>query len=918
MSDVLTPTRPLPTGTVTFFFSDIEGSTQRWELHREAMRDALSWHDAIVQAAIERHAGQVFKTVGDAFCAVFSRAPDAVAAALDAERSLAARDFSNIDGLRVRVALHTGHSEERNGDYFGPAVNRVARLLSIGHGGQVLVSGVTTELAQDEMPAQSSLRDLGLQRLRDLTYPEQVYQLCAPDLPVEFPPLRSLDELPNNLPLQVTSFVGREPEIAALKERLAKARLLTLVGAGGIGKTRLSLQVGADVLDDYEDGVWFVELAPIRDAQSLPDAVASVFNVNAGEGRSATEASVNYLKRKKALVIFDNCEHLVEAAARMIDAIIRGCPHVRVIASSRQGLDIAGETVHRVASLTLPEAGQRLTTEAALEYGSIALFVDRAQAASDSFSLTDENVEHVIRIARRLDGIALALELAASRVKVMNVASLADRLNERFRILTGGSRTALPRQQTMRALIDWSYDLLSEKERALFERLAVFAGGWTLEAATAVCSDDLVEDWEVLDVLSALVDKSLAVVDLSGRDERYRLLESTRQYALEKIESSGEFDRFAFRHASFVAQMATAADAGSAKRPIQTFLTTIEPEVDNIRAALAWTIVERHDIALGCTIVGSLGNFWRDLSAGEGERWIRIATQSAQTDVPLEVQARLFRAFGEVDTTADPRVFESASRARELYDGLGRRGESALATRLMGFYLIRQDENAAALPYLQDALAVFREVGDERWTGRTLSDIATALWLTGEVAQAREMYAQALSAARSFGDDRELRRAAMNMAESEFASGDAEGALKRAFEAGTIGNEKSHLVAGLITNIAAYELFLGKTDDARVHARASLRMARDMQIMAQTFLCLQHLAGVAARDGDYKRSARLLGRVGAFYVSINAKRELTEQITYDQTLALLREHVPEDELTMLMADGATMTEDQAIEEGLAI
>ncbi|MGH7707802.1 MAG: ATP-binding protein, partial [Vulcanimicrobiaceae bacterium] len=444
----------------------MEGSTQRWETHREAMRAALSTHDAAMQAAIERHAGLVFKTVGDAFCGVFSRAPDAVAAALQAQRSMADQDFSAVGGLRVRIALHTGHAEERNGDYFGPTVNRVARLLSIGHGGQVLVSGVTTELAQDEMPAQSSLRDLGLQRLRDLTYPEQVYQLCAPDLPIEFPPLRSLDELPNNLPLQVTSFVGREREAAILKERLAKARLLTLVGAGGVGKTRLSLQLGADVLDDFEDGVWFVELAAVRDAQTLPDVVASTFNVNAGEGRTSFEAVVNYLKRKKALVIFDNCEHLVEAAARTIDAIIRGCPQVKVIASSRQGLDIAGETVHRVASLTIPDVGGVVSAANALAYGAVALFVDRAQAANNDFALTNENAEHVVRICRRLDGIALAIELAASRVKVMNVASLADRLNERFRILTGGSRTALPRQQTMRALIDWSYDLLAEKERA--------------------------------------------------------------------------------------------------------------------------------------------------------------------------------------------------------------------------------------------------------------------------------------------------------------------------------------------------------------------------------------------------------------------------------------------------------------------
>jgi predicted ATPase len=872
-----------------------------------------------MQAAIERHAGQVFKTVGDAFCGVFSRAPDAVAAALDAERSIAAQDFSTVGGLRVRIALHTGHAEERNGDYFGPAVNRVARLLSIGHGGQVLASGVTTELAQDEMPAQSSLRDLGLQRLRDLTYPEQVYQLCAPDLPSEFPPLRSLDELPNNLPLQVTSFVGREREAETLKERLAKARLLTLVGAGGIGKTRLSLQLGADVLDDFEDGVWFVELAAVRDAQSLPDVVASTFNVSPGEGRTSTDAVVNYLKRKKALVIFDNCEHLVEAAAHTIDAIIRGCPQIKVIASSRQGLDIAGETVHRVTSLTIPETGQSVKAEHALEYGSIALFVDRAQAASDGFALTNENVEHVARICRRLDGIALAIELAASRVKVMNVASLADRLNERFRILTGGSRTALPRQQTMRALIDWSYDLLAEKERALFERVSVFAGGWTLEAASSIATDDLIEDWEVLDILSALVDKSLVAVDLSGREERYRLLESTRQYALEKLEALGEFDRLAFRHAEYFARVCVETDLASAKRALSALAAVVEPEIDNVRAALVWTITERHDVTTGCRIVGALGHFWRDLSAGEGERWIRSATEAATDEVPPEIHARLLLAFGEVDPTADPRVLDAASRAREMYAQLGMRREVALATRMVGFYHIRRDENAEALPLLNEALAEFRALGDERWIGRTQSDIATALWLTGNVQEARALYAQAMSAARSFGDNRELTRATLNLAESEFANSEPEAALARAMEASTNEGVNSRAIrANVLSNIAAYQLSLGRFDEARTNARASLLVARELQSSSYTFISLQHLAGFAARRGDKRRSARLLGWVNGSYDALKAQREWTEARTYEQTIEVLHGLASPEELAMWMADGATMTEEQAIEEGLAI
>ncbi|HEV2037204.1 MAG TPA: adenylate/guanylate cyclase domain-containing protein, partial [Candidatus Eremiobacteraceae bacterium] len=338
---------------MTFLFSDIEGSTQRWELHRSAMAAALARHEAVVRTAIEQQNGYVFKTVGDAFCASFRRVSDAVAAALDTQRALNKEDFSSVEGLKVRIALHTGETTERDGDYFGPTVNRVARLLSTGHGGQILVSGATAELAQGEMPPQSSLRDLGAHRLKDLAHPEQIYQLVASDLERDFQPLQSLDALPHNLPLQVTSFVGREQEVEELKERLKKSRLVTLAGAAGVGKTRLALQVGADILEQFEDGVWLIELAPIPDPALVASVVASALNVPESQGRSLTESIVNSLRRKRALLIFDNCEHLLDAAAKLIDAIIRGCPNVNIIATSRQGLDIGGESVHRVPSLAL-------------------------------------------------------------------------------------------------------------------------------------------------------------------------------------------------------------------------------------------------------------------------------------------------------------------------------------------------------------------------------------------------------------------------------------------------------------------------------------------------------------------------------------------------------------------------------------
>jgi predicted ATPase/class 3 adenylate cyclase len=517
----------LPTGTVTFAFTDIEGSTARWERDRAAMQDAVRRHDALMRAAIATHDGVVFKTIGDAFCAAFARPEDAVAAMLDAQRALAAEDFSTIDGLRVRAAIHTGTADERDGDYFGPTVNRVARLLAIGHGGQVLVSGVTADLVQGTLPSQASLRDLGEHRLRDLARPEYVYQLVAPDLAAEFPALRSLDVLPNNLPRMLTSFVGREAEIAEITALIDTNPLVTLVGSGGVGKTRTSLQIAANLLDGSGDGVWFIELAPLASGDYIPSTIAHALGITLPPDGDQIEQLTRALKEKHTLLVFDNCEHMVEPAARVISAILRACPSVKILASSRQGLGIAGEATYRMPSLNVPRDADRATLTAAesTRYAAISLFVERARAGDRRFGLTDDNAPIVADICRRLDGIPLAIELAASRVKMFSPQQINERLNERFRMLTGGSRDVLPRQQTLRALIDWSHDLLDERERVVFRRLGIFVNGFTYAGAVAVAGGEDLDEFEIFDVLASLVDKSLVLAEPQADAVRYRLLE---------------------------------------------------------------------------------------------------------------------------------------------------------------------------------------------------------------------------------------------------------------------------------------------------------------------------------------------------------------------------------------------------------
>src|SRR5688572_11215201 len=485
-----------PSGTVTFLFTDIEGSTQLWENHAEIMKSALAEHDTILRQAIESNHGHIIKTTGDGAHAVFEKAIDAVNATFAAQIKL--QTLVSTPSIKVRMGLHTGEAELRDGDYYGQALNRTARIMSLAHGGQILLSGITAEVVREHLPVAVFLLDLGEHRLKDLIRPERIYQLSAPDLPKGFPPLQSLDTFPNNLPIQLSSFIGREHQMSEAGKLLSKTRLLTFIGPGGTGKTRLSLQLAAEHLSDFKDGVWLIELAPLADPAFIISAIASVFDVREVPGVPLANLVLDYLRAKQILLILDNCEHLVEASAQLADQLLHSCSQLKIIASSREALGIPGEAVFRVPSLKLPD--QSSSAESLMECEAARLFIERATKAEPRFQLTDHNAFSIAQICRRLDGIPLAIELAAARVKLLTPEQIAERLDDRFKLLTGGSRTALPRQQTLRALIDWSYQSLNETEQRALRRLAVFSGGWTFEAAEAIVGKS-----DALDALVGLV-----------------------------------------------------------------------------------------------------------------------------------------------------------------------------------------------------------------------------------------------------------------------------------------------------------------------------------------------------------------------------------------------------------------------------
>jgi predicted ATPase/class 3 adenylate cyclase len=553
-----------PSGVITFLFTDIEGSTRRWESDPDAMRGALAAHDEVLRSAIDARGGWLFKHTGDGVCAAFASPHAAIEAATDAQRLLA---------LPVRMGIATGEAEERGDDYFGPALNRAARVMEAGHGGQILVASTTVALVEG-----LELVDLGARRLRDLSEPLSISQVRADGLRVEFPPLQTIDTVPGNLPAQATSFVGRGEQVAAVTEALRTHRLVTLVGVGGVGKTRLALHAAAEVSGDYRDGVWLVELAPILDATELTESVAAVFTVTPRADRSWRDGLTDALAARQVLLVLDNCEHLLDEAVPLVEALIARCPGVTILATSREALSVGGELVWPVPSLDL-----------GLDSTASALFVERAREVVPDF---DPDVDTIAEICRRLDGIPLAIELAAARVRSMSPAQIRDRLDERFRLLTG-SRRSLERHQTLRHAVQWSYDLVAETEQRVLQRIAVFAGGFTLAAATAVCGHDLgadIDELAMLDALDSLVRKSLVQVERSEGEVRFTTLETIRQFAEDRLAEDTSAEAVRDRHASFFADQAEASFDWFRGPQEALAYRFVDDEIANVRAAFRWAV----------------------------------------------------------------------------------------------------------------------------------------------------------------------------------------------------------------------------------------------------------------------------------------------------------------------------------------
>lgn len=885
---------PVPAGTLTVLLTDIEGSTRLWEENPVAMRAAMDRHHGITDEAIRRRGGYrpPDQGEGDSVFAVFARATDAVACALDLQRALLTEAWPDGLELRDRIGLHSGELELREDgrNYYGIPINRCARLRGAAHGGQTVLSQATASLVAMELPREAGLRDLGLHRFKDLSASERVFQLMHAELPDEFPPLRSLDIRPHNLPIQLTRFIGRESEMAEVERMIGTARLLTLTGPGGSGKTRLALQAAADLLEAFREGVWLVELARTSDPALVPRVVSSVLHVREQQGRPIVDTLIDHIGLKKLLLVIDNCEHLIAACAELVETLLSACSNLSILSTSREPLGIPGEVVLRVPALTTPAMGAT-TAQAVKRFESVELFVDRARSTHPSFVLSDSNASAVAAICERLDGIPLAVELAAARVQAITVDQISERLHDRFRLLTAGSRTALARHQTLRAAVDWSHDLLSDRERVLLRRLAVFAGGFTLDAAESVCGVEPIESEEVLDLLSNLVSKSLVQLEAGSMEGRYRLLGTIREYALEKLGAAREADSFRDLHLDWCIRFAEEGEPELRGPEQQAWLDRLHTELDNFRAAFGWGAAQE-DPQRALRLGSSLLEFWIVRADwGEGRQWLEAAL-GLPGEVDPAVRMKALRAAGELadvlsDYPSATAHFESSlAMARELDDG------RAIAAALIG--LAHEAERTgrfrSARPLLEEAVSILRSAGDEPSMARSLGGLA---WLEDNYRVARSLWEENLSIRRRLGNQEMVAWSVLQVGLSAQGMGDYEAARTAYRESLEIGKGLGYkrLIARSLTQLGELSRSEARLEEARALFEETLPTWREIGHKSGLLDSLRGLGDVALMEGDPAGARPLLEESLAVCREIGARVGAAAALQSLATVALVAKDI---------------------------
>lgn len=908
----------LPTGTVTFLFTDIEGSTKLARKSQDSWPLIQARHHSLLQAAITEHHGYVYRTIGDEFQAVFETAFDALEAALAAQDALHTEDWGEIGSMHVRMGLHTGPATPSAGVYEGYlTLSHTKRLMSAAYGGQILVSESTEVLLRDQLPQDITLRNLGEHRLKDFDHIEHIFQVVAHDLPSEFPPLKSLVDAPNNLPVQLTSFIGRSREINAIKQILSEERLLTLTGPSGSGKTRLALQAASQMIEHFYHGVFFVALAPITDPGLVASTIAQSLGITETPGRSIVAGLKDYLQNKSLLLLLDNFEQVISAAP-LIAELLAACVQLKILITSREGLRISGEREYPVPPLALPDFSQPPSQEFLSKYEAVELFIQRARAVKPDFRITDDNAPTVVEICYRLDGLPLAIELAAARIKLLPPDAMLARLEEhRLEFLTGGGRDLPARQQTLRNAIAWSYDLLNEDEQMWFRWLSIFVGGCTLDAVNAVVGHNPAQV-SALDQIESLLDRNLLrEVEAANGEPRFMMLETLREFGLEQLEMSGEQDAIHRRHAVFFLGLAEQAEASLESDGQVQWINRMEQEHDNLRAALEWSKTADGGAEICLRLAGALGLFWEVRGyLTEGRERLAAILLANLAQGRTAARARLLARAAELAYRQSdfPATTSFAEESLAIYREVGDRQGIASALIKLGNAATEKGNFVTASGFLEEALKTWRELEDKHGIARALISSAWVALRSGQYGLAKTRLEEALALSRELGDTRSMGFELSGLGEVALRQGDylrARQLVKESLKLRTeLGNKWGVGVSlGILGWIAMRE---EKWDRAIARLGESLEVRREIGDQSGSAWCLERLAAVAMAQAQTEKAARLFGAGAALRASIRSVIDPADQPAYNSKVLSLRRELGKERFTVIWDEGRALTLDQAV------
>ncbi|HLZ61381.1 MAG TPA: tetratricopeptide repeat protein [Ktedonosporobacter sp.] len=912
----------LPIGTITFLFTDIEGSTVRWERYPEEMRQALARHDELLLHIMEAHQGVVFKTVGDAFYVAFATAGDAVRAAIAAQRLLVEEQWpEEIGPLQVRMALHTGEVERRGNDYFGQSLNRVARILAAGHGGQILLSQITRGLIRDALPVGVSLRDLGEHRLKDIQSPETIFQVMLAGFPSEFPPLKTLDRHPNNLPTQLTPFVGRKQELEAVSTLLLQreVRLTTLVGPGGTGKTRLGLQVVAEIADHFPDGVYFVDLSSLRGIDAVITAIAQVLNLRDVSDRTVLEHLKEHLQGSM-LLLLDNFEQVIEAAP-IVHELLIASRTLKILITSRAILHLHGEHEFRVNPLIVPELKPPFDVSDLSQYDAITLFIQQAQTVKSDFRLSDTNVSAVVDICRRLDGLPLAIELAAARINLLPPQAMLKRLKYRLNLLKDGKRDRAERQQTLRHTISWSYDLLDEEEKMLFTWLSIFQNGCTLEAIEEVCP---IEEFhsDLLDILNSLVDKSLLRQQWQESEEaRFMLLSTIREFAQEQLAATEKEAELLQRHLFYYLKLAEQANPALIGSEQKLWLNRLEGEHDNLQAALDWC-EQNKQTEVGLRLAGSLWRFW--LMHGHlytGRSWLERLLSEDDTAPPQVKAKALEGAFILACRQKDhERATTLANEALQLAQPLGLEEVMSSAYATLAEISMSRGDSQHATELFEKSLQLERTLGNKRGVAGLLNNLGNVALQQGKVHRSAMLLEESLFYFREIGDKLSIASVLNNLGEVERHRRNFEQAAILYEESLQLSRELHYTwgIAAALVNLGDVTYVLKKYEPALHTYQESLQLFYELGDKLGVVLCLEGIATVCASLKFYERATRLFAQSDIIRQALESAGQQAEHMMHENTIVALQTTLGSNLFDALWTTGRALLREQAIAEALSI